>query len=433
MAGNVLLMSARWSWLLIFLSLGGSVAAWGDEMPGYQPLDKGAKAPVIKIAGQLEEQFVRRGIRFNDAELQEILDRVAESVVPVVADTFINYRVYLIRDPSPRALSFADGQIYVNTGLLARLENEAQLAAVLAHEAHHVAAHHHIEADRERRNQASLSGFFTFNEDDMGFGRDYNFEEIWRSEFTQDMEIAADAGAAALIGRAGYPPAAVLGALANMRKDPELTIERGSASFNSSKSLLVRQGLLQEVMSELPQLHADTGLVETRPLQLRRVIEMTIDDYIRLDRPGAALTLVDSMIATQPDAFLYAAKGDSHLALGPRPVQLQQEFFNWYSGNFTREELYAKYLAVEGGSERLAFNLESAAEAYDMAIQMDDSYARAYRGLGNLHYVQKDYRPAGRNYLKYLKREIDPMDRQFVLERLQHIKSELTKQKEANK
>ena len=82
MAGNVLLMLERWSWLLIFLLLGGSVAAWGDEMPGYQPLDKGAKAPVIKIAGELEEQFVRRGIRFNDAELQEILDRVAESVVP---------------------------------------------------------------------------------------------------------------------------------------------------------------------------------------------------------------------------------------------------------------------------------------------------------------------------------------------------------------
>lgn len=426
-------MSVRCSWSLILVSIGASVAAWGDEMPGYQPLDKGAKAPVVKIARELEEQFVRRGIRFNDTELQETLDRVAERVVPVVADTFINYRVYLIRDPSPRALSFADGQIYVYTGLLARLENEAQLAAVLAHEAHHVAAHHHIEADRERRNLASVSGFFTFNDDDMGFGRDVFFEEIWQSEFTQDMEIAADAGAAALIGRAGYSSVAVIHALANMRKDPELTIERETASFNSSESLLVRQGRLQEVVSELPQLHADTGLVETRPVQLRRVIEMTIDDYIRLDRPGAALALVDSLIAAQPDAFLYAAKGDSHLALGPRPVQLQQEFFNWYSGNFTREELYAKYLAMEGGSERLDFNLESATEAYDMAIQVDDTYARAYRGLGTLYYEQEDYRPAGRNYLKYLKLESDSIDRQIVLERLQHIKSELTKQKEASK
>jgi len=423
---------------LIFLSLGGPVAAWGDEMPDYPPLVKGDKAPAIKVAGELEEQFVRRGIRFNDAELQETLDRVAEAVVPVVADEFINYRAYLVRDPSPRVFSLADGQIYVHTGLLARLENEAQLAAVIAHEAHHVAAHHHIEADTYRRTRGNVAGgvavLLNANASD-GTSFDSNFMGIAQSLFTDEMEFAADAGAAALIGRAGYPPAAVVRALANMRKDPELTVERQSASFNSPESLLERQGRLYELMSELPQLGVGSRLVETRPDQLRRVIEMTIDDYIRLDRPGAALQLVDSMIAEQPDAFLYAAKGDSHLALGPRPVQLQQEFSGWIidgkRAEKTREEIYERYLATEGGPERLAFNLQSAAEAYDMAIQMSDTYARAYRGLGNLHYEQEDYRPAGRNYVRYLKLETNSMDRPFVLERLQHIKSELTRQKEA--
>jgi len=407
--------------------------AKGEEPPPYEPLPKGGKSSLIKLAGEQEEQLVRHGIRFGDPELQEIITRVADNVVPQVVDDYIDFRAYLIRDPSPVAFSLADGQIYIHTGLLARLENEAQLAAVIAHEAHHIAAHHHFGADRDRRNLASLSGFITFDDDDTAFGRDVWFKETWQSEFTQDMEAAADAGAVALIGDAGYPPAAVLSALANMRKDPELTIERQTASFNSSESLLERLGRLQEVVSELPQLHEDTGRVETRPVQLRRVIEMTIDDYIRLDRPGAALMFVDSLIAEQPDAFLYAAKGDSHLALGPRPVQLQQEFFNWYSGNYTREELDAKYLATEGGPERLAFNLEGATEAYGMAIQAVDTYARAYRGLGNLYYEQENYRPAGRNYLKYVKLESDSIDRQIVLERLQHIKSELTKQKEANK
>ena len=437
MAGNIVSLAAKWSWSLILVSLGASCAAWGDEMPGYEPLEKGAKAPVVKLAGEIEEQFVRRGIRFNDSELQEILDRVAERVVPVVADAYIDYRVYLIRDPSPRAVSFADGQIYVHTGLLARLENEAQLAAVIAHEAHHVAAHHHIEADRERRTLASASGFFTFNDSDSGFGGDVEFERVWQTEFTPEMESAADIGAAALIGRAGYPPVAVMDALAILRKDPELTIERETAAFNSSESLLARQGRLGEVMDELPQLHAGSELTGTRPLQLRRVIEMTVDDYIRLDRPGAALSFVELLIAEQPDAFLHAAKGDSHLALGPRPVELQQEFSTWVivgrRAEKTREEIYAKYLELEGGPERLAFNLDSAKQEYETAIELDENYARAYRGLGNFYYEQKDYRPAGRNYLKYLKLEADPMDRQFVLERLQHIKSELTKQKEANK
>ena len=66
-----------------------------------------------------------------------------------------------------------------------------------------------------------------------------------------------------------------------------------------------------------------------------------------------------------------------------------------------------------------------------MAIELDENSARAYRGLGNLHYEQEDFRQAGRNYVKYLKLAPESMDRPFVLERLQHIKVELTKQKEA--
>jgi len=47
-----------------------------------------------------------------------------------------------------------------------------------------------------------------------------------------------------------------------------------------------------------------------------------------------------------------------------------------------------------------------------------------------LHFEQEDYRPAGRNYIKYLKLETDKMERTFVIERLQFIKAELSKQKE---
>ena len=88
---------------------------------------------------------------------------------------------------------------------------------------------------------------------------------------------------------------------------------------------------------------------------------------------------------------------------------------------------------MEGGPERLAHNLESAAKAYDMAIQLDENNARAYRGLGNMYYEQKDFRQAGRNYVKYVKLAPEADDRPFVLENLQLIKSELTKQTETEK
>jgi predicted Zn-dependent protease len=220
--------------LTVFLiSLASFQSANSEVVAPYEPYEKGVKSPVIKTAAEHEEQFVRRGLRFNDAELLEIVNRVADNVVPTVADSYIDFRVYLIRDPSPAAFSLADGQIYIHTGLLARLENEAQLAAVLAHEAHHIAAHDQIVADRNRRNKQNIGGaaigLLNLNTGD-GVGYESEYRYIAQSEFSPEMEYAADAAAAKLLSQAGYAPDAVPRALEIFRQDPELTVDRQFAS-----------------------------------------------------------------------------------------------------------------------------------------------------------------------------------------------------------
>jgi hypothetical protein len=45
---------------------------------------------------------------------------------------------------------------------------------------------------------------------------------------------------------------------------------------------------------------------------------------------------------------------------------------------------------------------------------------------------QKDYRQAGRNYVRYLKLAPDAVDRPYVLENLQQIKAELIKKTETD-
>jgi len=422
---------------VFFLLLAGVQPVCGEEAYVYPPLPNGSKDPLIKIAKEQEDQFVRRGVRFNDPELQEIVSRVAAAVVPAVSDRFIDFRVYLIRDPSPIAFSLADGQIYVHTGLLARLENEAQLAAVLAHEAHHVAAHHHVQANNTRHTKGTAVGIgVAMLNRNASPGESYESEldDIVQTEFSEDLEFEADAGSVALITRAGYAPIAAPQALARLRQDTELTAIDPTTSFNTLESMAKRQGRLQELTTAPALQYTNATAAEARPLQLRRVIEMTIDDYIRLDRPGTALELVDALIAEQPDAFLYAAKGDSHLALGPRPIHedryIKMKVFSKERQYFTRDELKERYLAMDGGPERLAHNLESAASAYNLALELDDTNARAFRGLGNLYYEQQDYRQAGQNYVKYLKLSPDAVDRPYVLENLQHIKTELTKKTE---
>jgi tetratricopeptide (TPR) repeat protein len=451
---------------LTFVLSTGSLPALADDLLLYEPFEKGAKSRSVKVAGELEEQFYRRGVRFQDAELQAILDRVAERVVPPVSDSYINWRVYMIRHPSPRLFSLSDGQIYVHTGLLARLDNEAQLAAVIAHEAHHVAAHHRIEEEIDGRNKDLIKGGLTMlisNSD--GFDYEAMAQGLTDLSFFAEIEFETDAAAVALLARAGYPPAAAIDALNNMRSDSKMTLAQRKGAFDTSggfigvddrelaslranpaaalsenseaydtnASLVERVGRLQRTVGELPRLAVGPGIVASRPLQLRRVIEMTIDDYIRLNEPATALRLVDSMIADQPDAFLFSAKGDAHLALGPRPSigNATPDFkFEFKIGPDTYKEETAAFLASEGGPEWLARNLQSAEEAYLAAMELDESFARSYRGLGNLYFEQDDYRPAGRNYIQYLKLETDKMERTFVIERLQFIKAELGKQKE---
>jgi predicted Zn-dependent protease len=53
--------------------------------------------------------------------------------------TVVDYRaVTTVKDPNLNAFTFGGGLVYVHAGLLARLENEAQLAMILAHEIAHV-------------------------------------------------------------------------------------------------------------------------------------------------------------------------------------------------------------------------------------------------------------------------------------------------------
>lgn len=422
----------------------------------YPPLPGAANNPLIKVAKEQEELFVRRGVRFNDPELLEIVSRVGETVFPTVQDEYIDFRVYLIRDPSPIMFSLADGQIYVHTGLLARLGNEAQLAAVLAHEAHHIAAHHHIVANSSRRKKANIAGGIAMALNRGASGQ--SFPSQWdggtsyasligndpQSRFSENQEIEADAVSIGLIGRAGHPPIASLQALASIRQDPELSTASPLASFTSLESLTERQGRLQELVDGLPSRSANaTETFDLSALVLRRVIEMTIDDYIRLDRPGTAVELVDAMIANQPDAFmypeafLYAAKGDSHVALGPRPNHEPPEKSLWYvngkRAELTRAEVFDKYMKTDEGPARMARNHDSAIAAYETAMQLDVNDARAYRGLGALYFETKELKKSGRNYIKYLKLSPNALDRQLVLQNLQHIKAELSKQKETEK
>jgi predicted Zn-dependent protease len=50
----------------------------------------------------------------------------------------VTYRFLVLRDPMVNAVALPNGSIYITRVLLALLENEAQLAGILGHEAAHI-------------------------------------------------------------------------------------------------------------------------------------------------------------------------------------------------------------------------------------------------------------------------------------------------------
>jgi predicted Zn-dependent protease len=73
--------------------------------------------------------------------LQDYVNQLGQKLVPKNSTQFYAFRI--ATDPRPNAWSYSTGSVYVTTGLMSMLDNEAQLAFVLAHEVAHV-EHRHV-------------------------------------------------------------------------------------------------------------------------------------------------------------------------------------------------------------------------------------------------------------------------------------------------
>lgn len=88
--------------------------------------------------------------------VQEYVSRLGDSLLPSGINgttRTLEFRFFVVEDPTINAASLPDGTLLVNTGLLGAVDNEAQLAFVLSHEIAHVLQVHHRREVEETRNK----------------------------------------------------------------------------------------------------------------------------------------------------------------------------------------------------------------------------------------------------------------------------------------
>jgi beta-barrel assembly-enhancing protease len=99
----------------------------------------------IEIARENSTQFDGQADFLDDPRLDTYLNGIVRRLAEHAAPRPFEYRVKVVSDAAINAFTFGAGYLYVNAGLLARMENEAQLAMVLGHEIAHAAESHVTE------------------------------------------------------------------------------------------------------------------------------------------------------------------------------------------------------------------------------------------------------------------------------------------------
>ena len=126
---------------------------WAGSVSAASTVTIGGKSVELPddIAEEHQKLIDNIGI-YDDTELDAYVRGVGERLLRDSGITKPEFSFTLLDSPDINAFALPGGLIYVNRGLLAYLDTEAELAGVLAHEIGHITERHH-----SRRKTASFT------------------------------------------------------------------------------------------------------------------------------------------------------------------------------------------------------------------------------------------------------------------------------------
>jgi Zn-dependent protease with chaperone function len=169
-----------------------------------QQKDKIEKEQFIKANNYFIEDLLLSGQVLVNDPLTTYVNKVAAEVIkqnPAVGTPPV--QLFVTKSPEVNAYAFDRGLIFVNIGLLAQLENEAQLAYILSHELLHINKKHSV-TEYLKSQQTYKKNRYTDNEEDDLLLAQYRF--------SKEQEREADVEGLQLIKNTNYSVKAVMGA-----------------------------------------------------------------------------------------------------------------------------------------------------------------------------------------------------------------------------
>ena len=171
---------------------------------------------------KLYNEFVDTNSIYKEKRWQNYISDLGHHLLKFTETDHKRFYFFVLDSPEINAFATPDGYIFINSGLLAFLESEDQLAAVVAHEIGHVIAGH---GRRQRLTDilgktAGIAAHILTGRGEMQQVGDATTRALIAG-YGREMELEADKLGAEIIARAGYNPNAIIDAL-HVLKDQAL-------------------------------------------------------------------------------------------------------------------------------------------------------------------------------------------------------------------
>jgi len=401
---------------------------------------------LLEQVNLLDQRFERDGLVLEDEATNGYLARVGKSLMPHGLNLeHVSWKFRALRDPVPNAFALPNGSVYVTTGLLALMDNESQLAAVLAHELTHVMRRHTYLQNRSNRKKILAVNII-------------NAVGVWNPAgglagaaidiitavapfivtatifgYSRDLEREADLKGVELMMNAEYPPEEMVKALKLLANDIEgeqirLFYNDHPALQDRIKYVSAYLGSRSDTITATMELNREKTAYFTKA---ELIMQHDIQLAINAARYRTAVYLAQRLVDFHPDSsenvFWLA---ESYRTLGPRAPQLtDKELTNSAKKDATKkrtrrtpEEEEQELLATDTGQQNWKANQQKAEGLYLAALKLNNPVPAAHRGLGMLY--EKIGRPgeAATEYEKYLGLAQTAIDHERIQRRMETLR-----------
>ena len=398
---------------------------------------------LLEEAGLFEKRLDKDGLVFHDDALNIYLDQVGKSILPT-SDPMPNilWRFRALRDPIPNAFALPNGSIYINSGLLALLDNEGQLASVLAHEITHVTARHGYRGYRDyRKKQLTINiirGIGSYAPGGSNWGASLQLASLIAPNiliysingYKKELERQADLFAISKLFDTGYDPREMVNTFRHL--DGKMEVQLQKLYYSDHPVLEDRinyvTSYIESNASEaigLTTVHAEQYQVAVEKVA-RANVQLSIEASRHRTAIALAKMLVDRNPRSSENVFILA---EAYRKLGPRSPEIQSEELTHdamkktlkMKQKMTPEEEEVALMSTPNGPILLQKNLKMAEGSYLQSLELDSANAKVHRSLGMLYEKSRDNNKAAKAFQKYLDVSPDAPDRESILRRLRAL------------